>query len=220
MSLVISAQRSLLWAQTWDEGRGSSRSEASGNASIVAMVCSSNSRTVSRTVAAIAASLRLRVSRAGHDSALGDRGLDAFLGPDDPRRISEFVGRPRPPRGVVVPACVGRHPRQGHPILVREPLIHGGHPAVGDLVLSAFLNVVAVNPVGCHPTLLELEAAARRPAMSGDRRRRVCAHRAAGPRAEDEGSILGVATGFFTRGLSVRLLGIQSPLRRSTSPPT
>src|SRR5215469_3929182 len=56
MSLVISVQRSLPWAHAWDEGKGSSRSDASSNASMVEIVCSSNSRTASRTVAAIGAS--------------------------------------------------------------------------------------------------------------------------------------------------------------------
>src|SRR5215467_14157624 len=67
MSLVISLQRSLPWAHACDEDRGSSRSDASSNASIVAIVCSSNSRTAPRTVAAIGSSRRAdhwsRVSR-------------------------------------------------------------------------------------------------------------------------------------------------------------
>src|SRR5215813_973978 len=67
MSLVISVQRSLPWAQACDEDRGSSRSDASSNASIVAIVCSSNSRTAPRTVAAIGSSRR---AEGGYGSAL------------------------------------------------------------------------------------------------------------------------------------------------------
>src|SRR5215475_9936422 len=53
MSLVIRVQRSLPWAHACDESIVSSSSEAASNASIVAIVCSSSSRTAPRTVAAI-----------------------------------------------------------------------------------------------------------------------------------------------------------------------
>src|SRR5215831_1917826 len=66
MSLVISVQRSLPWAHACDEDRESSRSDASSNASIVAIVCSSNSRTAPRTVAAMGSS---RTAENGGESA-------------------------------------------------------------------------------------------------------------------------------------------------------
>src|SRR5438874_11591110 len=59
MSFVISVQASLPWAQPWDDGIASSGSDASSNASMVTMVCSSNSRIAPRTVAAMG-SLRHR----------------------------------------------------------------------------------------------------------------------------------------------------------------
>src|SRR5205814_4398968 len=59
MSFVISVQASLPWAQAWDDGIASSRSDASSNASMVTMVCSSSSRIAPRTVAAMG-SLRHR----------------------------------------------------------------------------------------------------------------------------------------------------------------
>src|SRR4030095_14297193 len=56
MSFVMSVQTSLPCAHACDEGMASSRSDAWKSASIVAMVCSSSSRTAACTVAAIGAS--------------------------------------------------------------------------------------------------------------------------------------------------------------------
>src|SRR5262245_19260798 len=59
MSLVISVHTSLPCAQACDEDIGSSRSEASSNASIVTIVCSINSRMASRRVAAMGTSTQV-----------------------------------------------------------------------------------------------------------------------------------------------------------------
>src|SRR5262245_3571253 len=60
MSLVISVQTSLPWAHACVEDIASSWSDASSNAPMVTIVCSSNSRMASRRVAAMGASRQVR----------------------------------------------------------------------------------------------------------------------------------------------------------------
>src|SRR5262252_1580594 len=120
MSLVISVQRSLPWAHAWDEDRGSSRSDASSNASIVAIVCSSNSRTASRTVAAIGTSRRPSVDTVAR-SRYSARGttitIQTDVGAGEGRSLLE--GEPDPRGGQLeLDAAVRRGHFHHHAVLV------------------------------------------------------------------------------------------------------